>query len=408
MSDSQLLELPRLARKTRMQNIIATIILPAHNEARALPKVLSELQGLLNEHYEIIVVDDGSTDETARLAQKYSCRLIRHKARRGKGAAIRTGITHASGQYLVIMDADATYPAAEIPRIVGLLAENDLVRCARQAGNETMPLINRLGNWLFDRLLTSVHGLDGNDHLSGLYGMRREVALGLDLQSKGFDIEAEIGIKARAKQLRVVTFSVIYQPRLGEKKLRPWRDGFTILSRIVALVLLYNPMLTFVFPGLLLMLLSLIVAFVLERGPVITPYFGLSIHSFIVAALGVLAAFQLIVFGIAAALYGVEAGYRPPQWLVVASSRPLRLGGTIIGFVMALVAGLDILRIIITWMMSGAGIFTETRSIVLASTITVLGLQILSAGLFLSIFSGQLERQNQNHIAESLADDTLL
>src|SRR5436190_480398 len=141
MSDSQLLELPRLARKTRMQNITTTLILPAHNEGRALPHVLSELQSLLTEHYEIIVVDDGSTDETARVAQKYSCRLIRHKSRRGKGVAIRTGIAHANGQYLVIMDADATYPATEIPRIVGLLAENDLVRCARQAGNETMPVI---------------------------------------------------------------------------------------------------------------------------------------------------------------------------------------------------------------------------------------------------------------------------
>jgi len=239
--------------------------------------------------------------------------------------------------------------------------------------------------------------------------MRREAALGLDLQSDGFDIEAEIGIKARAKQLRVMTFPVIYQPRLGEKKLRPWRDGFTILSRIVVLVLLYNPMLTFVFPGLLLMLLSLIVAFVLERGPVITPYFGLSIHSFIVAALGVLAAFQLIIFGMAAALYGVEAGYRPPPWLVVASSRPIRLGGAILGLLMALIAGLDILRIITTWISSGAGIFIETRSIVLASTITVLGLQILSAGLFLSIFSGRLERQKRTALLESPeADDPLV
>src|SRR5262245_57676170 len=132
MSD---IALPRLARKTRMPPI-TTIILPAPNEGRALPKVLSELQTLLNEHYEIIVVDDGSTDETARLAQKYACRLIRHQSRLGKGAAIRTGISHANGQYLVIMDADATYPATEIPRIVGLLAENDLVRCARQADNE--------------------------------------------------------------------------------------------------------------------------------------------------------------------------------------------------------------------------------------------------------------------------------
>jgi len=374
--------------------LLATVILPAHNEAEALPQVLADLAGVLDDRYEILVVDDGSTDDTARAARDRGARLVQHPARWGKGAAVRTGIANARAPYLVVMDADATYPASAIPRIAELLGEGDLVRCSRVTDRENMPLVNQVGNWLFDQLLTNVHGLDGRDHLSGMYGLRREIALGLKLQSDGFDIEAEIGIKARARRLRVKTFPVAYQPRLGEKKLQPWRDGLTILSRIIGLVLLFNPMLLFVLPGLLLMLLALAGAAVLERGPFVTPYFGLSIHSFIVLTLGVLAAFQLAVFGIAAALYGVEAGYRPPWWLVALSSRPLRLGGAVVGLLMAVISALRLISVILSWVVGGAGLFEETRAVVLTATVMVWGLQILSAALFLSIFAGRLQKHS--------------
>jgi hypothetical protein len=400
------LTLPRLAQSHSSGDIPITIILPAHNEAAALPTVLADLQAVLSGIHEIIVVDDGSTDETAQVARAYRCRLVRHKARRGKGAAIRTGIAQAQGRHLIVMDADATYPASAIPRIIELLAEHDLVRCSRERGSENMPLVNRAGNWIFNQLLKGVHGLVGQDHLSGLYGLRRDAARTLDLQSDGFDIEAEIAIKAQARQMRVATFPIVYQPRLGEKKLRPWSDGLAILGRILALVLLFNPMMTFVLPGVVFMLLALASALVLQRGPVVTPYFGLSIHSFIVVTLGVLAAFQLAVFGIAAALYGVEAGYRPPRWLILASSRSLRLGVALVGFGMALAAALYVVWLIVGWFQSGAGAFEDTRTIVLASTIMVWGLQILSAALFLSIFSGRLQKHSRREDFE--ADDAAL
>ncbi len=372
--------------------VTTTVILPAYNEAQALPLVLKDLGAILDERYEIVVVDDGSTDDTPAIAASFPCRVIRHATRQGKGAAIRTGLANAKGQYLVLIDADASYPADAIPRITELLADYDLVRCMREGTSEHMPLVNRLGNRIFDWLLTGVHGLDGEDHLTGLYGLRHAAALQMDLQSRGFDIEAEIGIKARVWRLRVASFPIAYQPRLGDKKLRPWRDGLAILSRIAALVLLYNPMLSFVLPGLILMVAALLVAAALQAGPVITPYFGLSIHSFIVATLGVLAAFQLVIFGIAAALYGVEAGYRPPRWLLVVSSRPIRLTAVVLGLTMAVAAAADVAILISDWLATGAGIFQDTRAVVVASTVMVWGLQILSAALFLSIFAGRLQQ----------------
>jgi glycosyltransferase involved in cell wall biosynthesis len=381
---------------------LTSVILPAYNEAEALPGVLGELSRVLDEHYEIIVVDDGSSDETAAIAGRFPCRILRHSRNRGKGAAIRTGLNHALGQYIVVSDADGTYPADAIPRIAELLAAYDLVRCKRPRNSEHMPVVNRVGNWLFDQLLSLLHGLDGADHLSGLYGLRRAAVLRLNLVSSGFDIEAEIGVKARVRGLRVAAFPVDYQPRVGEKKLRAFQDGFHILSRIIALVLLYNPLLTFVIPGLLILALMLGGALLLSRGPVVTPYFGLSIHSFIVAALGSLAAFQLITFGMSAALYAVEAGDTPPRWLVRLSSRPLRLGTAIIGFGLTLAALVDMGVLIGRWILAGLpGLFDETRALVLASAVLVGGLQLLSAALYLSIFAGRLQRLEK----EALLDE---
>src|SRR5690348_5661762 len=106
--------------------VTTTVVLPAFNEAAALPGVLKELEDQLPGDYEVLVVDDGSTDDTAEVAERGPCRLVRHKTNRGKGVAIRTGIAEASGENVVIMDADATYPVTAIEHLVEHLADHDL------------------------------------------------------------------------------------------------------------------------------------------------------------------------------------------------------------------------------------------------------------------------------------------
>jgi hypothetical protein len=86
-------------------------------------------------------------------------------------------------------------------------------------------------------MLKLMHGLEGRDHLSGLYGLRREALEAMDLTANGFELEVEIGIKAHARQLRVTSLPIVYGRRLGEKKLHAWRDGWRILRRSLALAL---------------------------------------------------------------------------------------------------------------------------------------------------------------------------
>src|SRR5918995_2513427 len=302
-----------------------TVVLPAFNEGAALPHVLDELGEYLDESYEVLVVDDGSTDDTADVINRYPVRFVQHSSNRGKGVAIRSGIAEPKGENVVIMDADATYPVPAIKDMVDLLDENDLVRGIRESETDSMPAVNRFGNWLFNNLLSISHGLEGTDPLSGLYAFRRSEAVRLGTEARGFDIETEIGIKAKARGLREASIPISYLPRVGEKKLSPWRDGLRILGRVIVLLLIYNPWVSFILPGLLFMTVTITGAVWLSQGDVETEYLGLSIHSFIVAALGVLAAFQFTVFGIAAALYGVEAGQKPPRWLIRLNSLPARL-----------------------------------------------------------------------------------
>jgi hypothetical protein len=371
-------------------HVRTTVVLPAYNEGAALPHVLGELGEYLDDSYEVLVVDDGSSDDTSSVVERYPVRLVQHLTNRGKGVAIRTGIAEAKGENVVIMDADATYPVPAIKEMVELLDDHDLVRGIRESEPETMPLVNRFGNWLFNKLLAISHGLEGADHLTGLYAMRRSEAVRLGTEARGFDIETEIGIKAKARGLREAEIPISYLPRVGEKKLSPWKDGLRILGRVIVLLLIYNPTLTFIVPGLVLMGITITGAIALSNGPA-TPFFlGLDKNSFIVAAIGVLAAFQLIILGVAAALYGVEAGKRPPGWLLRVISVRVRVVVGIVGMLLMVGSLAKLTQLIIQW--AGNNPFTDTRALVLSTSFLVLGLQIISAVLFISIFAGRISR----------------
>ena len=367
-----------------------SVILPAFNEEEALPLVLDDLETHLGPDTEIIVVDDASTDRTSEVAAERGVKVARHEMNLGKGGAMATGAALAASDRLVFMDADATYPADMVPKLVSMLDDYDIVRGERPIDSPNIPTLNRLGNRIFNRLLASFHQLEGRDFMSGLYGMRRSAFDALQIESSGFDVEVEIGIKARQRGLSLGTFDIDYQPRVGDKKLRPVRDGFNILLRVAGMGILYSPTITFVAPGLLIMLLGVIGALALSGGPVFIGSIGLSVHSFVLAALGILGGFQLVVLGVAAMLYRIETGIAPKPWLLRLATRPIRLGAALVGVVLALIGAVRLLSLIVGWFAAGSGAFLETESLVISASLFVFGLQVMSAGLFLSIFSGRL------------------
>ena len=367
-----------------------SVILPALNEEEALPGVLDDLARHMGTATEVIVVDDGSTDGTFDVAQGRGVVVVRHGVNQGKGAAMATGAGLAEGEYLVFMDADATYPAEAIPQLVEMLDDFDIVRGERPLESPHIPVMNRLGNRVFNRLLSSFHQLEGHDIMSGLYGMTRHAFDTLRLESSGFDIEVEIGVKAKQRGLSLGTFGIEYNPRVGDKKLRPVRDGLNILGRVAGMAILYSPTVTFLLPGLAIMVLGLLGAVTLADGPVFVGDIGLSINSFILATLSFLAGFQLVVLGVAATLYRVETGVAPQPWVMTLATRPVRLGAAMVGIGLAGFGAVRLIALVVSWVADGAGDFLETETLVIAASVFVFGLQLMSAGLFLSIFSGRL------------------
>jgi glycosyltransferase involved in cell wall biosynthesis len=214
----------------------ASLILPAYNEADGLRATLASVAALRLD-LQVIVVDDGSDDETAAVAEQAGAIVARHATNRGKGAALRTGIGLANSPRIITMDADTTYPAQAIPEVLALLDEHDYVSAARRHGRAHIPLVNRIGNALIASAIRRISGSRLADPLTGMYAMRRSALRGLHPSSDGFGIETEIAMKAAARQLHTAEIWIEYGPREGTSKLRPLRDGIEIMRTILGVAL---------------------------------------------------------------------------------------------------------------------------------------------------------------------------
>lgn len=214
----------------------ATLILPAFNEELGLAATLGAVrrEGL---DLQIVVVDDGSSDATAEVATRERVTLVRHGANRGKGAALRSGAAASHADRFVIMDADATYPATVLRRMVELLSDHDYVSAVRRTGRANIPIVNRVGNAAIANLIRLVSGSKLADPLTGMYGLRMAAFDELDVRADGFGLETEIAIKAARAGLRTAQVGISYGERTGVSKLRPIRDGVAIARTIARLMM---------------------------------------------------------------------------------------------------------------------------------------------------------------------------
>lgn len=210
-----------------------TVITPAYNEEEALPSVLAALTPLRERGLEVIVVDDGSTDGTSRVAGEFGVEVVRLSRNVGKAGAVRAGLAAAARPNIVLIDADATYPVKAIPEFARLLGEHDVVLGARTAGRIHIPALNRLGNAALRTIIRWLSGFGSVDPLTGLFGIRREHLEAMDLRSRGFGLEAEMAVKAARMGLRWIDVPITYSERIGISKLRPVQDGIIITWTVI-------------------------------------------------------------------------------------------------------------------------------------------------------------------------------
>jgi dolichyl-phosphate beta-glucosyltransferase len=204
-----------------------TLVLPCFNEAERLPGTLAALLAELPQgpgEVEVLVVDDGSTDETLAVAcaiatRDARVRVIHSRPNRGKGFGVRTGVLAARGELVVFTDADGSYGPGDIGRIVAALTDAPVAIGFRDAALATGPLVRRLASLLFNRVIQALLGLPFRDTQCGLKGFRRQAALQLFGQARldGFAFDAELLFLAHRFNLQVMEVRVRAEERDGSK-----------------------------------------------------------------------------------------------------------------------------------------------------------------------------------------------
>ena len=377
--------LARLNPRPGERTPLATIIIPAYNEELGLGTVLEQLLEVIDGSYEVIVVDDGSADETSAVASQFPCRVIRHEQNRGKGSAMRTGVGAALSDNIIFIDADDSYPVEAVPLIAKRLQHADLVIGTRGKGREHIPQLNQFGNRAIASLIRVLYGFRETDPLSGLYGLKRESFFRMDLRSPGFAIEAEIALKAARMGLITESIPIEYRERLGESKLSAVQDGYRIGKMILGMLTLYNPTIVFVIPGLILFALSSMAVVALSIGSISIGPVLLSTNSLLAAGMLALSGFEIATFGIALHIYGALHKYVRSDGFGSVLLRVFSSDWLLVVAMSALLSSMSLsLAMFITWSADNFGAFKHTSTLFLGAFMGVFGLQLLLSALFLS------------------------
>jgi len=207
-----------------------SFLIPAYNEAATIGEVLEQV-GRLDLDKQVIVVDDGSTDDTAAIAEAAGVLVLR-QTNKGKGAAIRAAIPHIEGEIAVIQDADLEYDPAEVPGLIDpiLNGHADVVFGSRLSGGRPQRVYlfwHLVGNRFLSLLTNVLYNTTLSDMETGYKAFRSEVIRSLDLCENRFGIEPEITAKVCKRKLRIYELPISYYGRSYEEgKKITWRDGF--------------------------------------------------------------------------------------------------------------------------------------------------------------------------------------
>jgi glycosyltransferase involved in cell wall biosynthesis len=363
-----------------------SVVIPCLNEADNIEECVRRSRGVLKAaglDGEVIVADNGSHDGSAELAAAAGAHVV-HVARRGYGSAYLGGFERARGEYVVMLDADLTYPFDRIPAFVESLRDGaDLVMGDRMDNIQpgAMPWLHRyVGNPLLSGTLNLFFRTGIRDAHCGMRGFRHDVLPRLDLRTTGMEFASEMVIRASKEKLDIREFPIEYHPRGGQSKLSSFRDGW----RHLRFLLVHSPTHLFVIPGALLAVLGFLAAAVsLAQIPVFGREWQL--HSMVAGALFMIVGTQVLALGLCAHAYGTYfMGERDP-WFDRMRARfrlehGLLLGGAII------LAGLIMAAVILgIWVDRGFGALSEERLAVFAATLLIVGIQVFFSSFLLSI-----------------------
>ena len=235
-----------MTQETQQTRVKVLAGIAAYNEARYVAGIVLQARQYVDE---VIVVDDGSTDNTARVAELAGATVIRHAQNRGKGAAIQSILAEArrrNPDVLVLLDADAQHDPDEIPVLIKPISQGfDLVIGSREAQEEKTPLYRRIGKKVIFRSSRFASKTNIYDSESGFRALSPKAMNELDLQTNGFAVESEMITLAADKNLKITEVPISNIYTTDGSTLNPIRHGIDVLSRIIVIISQRRPLFFF-------------------------------------------------------------------------------------------------------------------------------------------------------------------
>jgi len=375
----------------RAEHHDVAVVLPCLNEASTVGACVTAARAALSRlgrRGEVIVVDNGSTDDSAARAVRAGARVV-VEARRGYGSALMAGIATARARWIVMADADDSYDLSDLaPFLDRLEAGADLVMGSRRRGTiepGAMPWLHRwIGNPVFSRVLDALFGTGVSDSHCGMRAFTTDAYERMQLQTTGMELASEMVIKAALAGLRIdeVPITLRRDGRNRPSHLRAFRDGW----RHARFILLFSPTYLFVVPGLLCMLLGVLPLVALGAGPRDLGGWHFDVHYMVLGSLLTVLGYQILTTGLFAKAYSHAARLYAPDATLAALERwfslerGLVLGGALFGVGFAIDAA-----ILVGWVRSGMGSLDAVRPALQASTLMIVGAQTVFSSFFLSM-----------------------
>jgi glycosyltransferase involved in cell wall biosynthesis len=219
-----------------------SVLIPAYEEESAIGGLVENIRAL-GSWKEILVVDDGSKDRTAERAKAAGATVIRHPYNKGNGAAVKTAVRAATGEFLLLLDADGQHPPEEIEKLLAKLSDYDLVVGARSFKDQAS-FARAMGNAALNRFASAVASFRIDDLTSGFRAARRSrFREFLHLYPNGFSYPATSTLAFVKAGYDVVFVPINGKRRSGSKsKMKPWREGFRFLTIILRIATLFSPL----------------------------------------------------------------------------------------------------------------------------------------------------------------------
>ncbi|MFA5275535.1 MAG: glycosyltransferase [Candidatus Omnitrophota bacterium] len=363
-----------------------SIVLPCLNEEQAIGFCLDQIKSVIKKNNlsaEILVVDNGSADNSFKIAEEKQVRLVYEKEK-GYGAACLKGLKAAEGKFIFLADCDGSYDFSEILDFIEELKKgSDFVIGNRFKGrieNGAMPWPHQwIGNPILSGIFRLFFKAKIHDVHCGMKALTQDALKMLNLRTKGMEFASEIAMLVGKNRLKIKELPINYHKRRGRSKLRTLADGW----RHLRFMLLYSPLFLFFIPGLILFLsgAASMLWMYLEPPKILGIQFYY--HPMFVSVLLIIIGYQLIIFSLFSKTYAITyLGDKPVfeklyKYITIETAS---IAGILIGISgMIIYAG-----IFFKWLSSGLGQLEEIRNSILALTLIIIGIQTIFSSFMLS------------------------